>query len=192
MSMGVSGWRSVRGAGRRGSGGRCAGFSIIEVSLAIMLVTLSVGAVTSAMATTKSLSRSNTDRALALDAAQSVIERMRAIEPSEVFARFNANPLDDLSLDDPGNLFQVRGLTVRRDDADGFVGEITFPGDGTVLREDLDDVELGMQRDLNGDAVIDANDHAADYTILPVRVRVEWLGTGGPQSLEIVFVISGR
>ncbi len=169
-----------------------AGFTVLEVTIAAAILTLSVGAVTSMLATTNSLTRANAERSAALNAIHSTIERMRATEPSEVFARFNADPLDDIDLDDPGFQFDVEGLTPQRTDADGFVGEIEFPGDGVLLIEDFEDVELGMSRDLNGDGVIDGVDHGDDYSILPVRVRAEWLGASGNQQVEVVFVVSSR
>jgi hypothetical protein len=36
-----------------------------------------------------------------------------------------------------------------------------------------------MPRDLNGDGVIDALNHADDYLILPVTLRLEWRGAAG-------------
>ncbi len=176
---------------RRGRTGRRA-FTLVEVVVAVVLLTISVGSVAMTMTSTRSLSRSNDERTLALDAVQDVIEEIRATAPGEVFARFNSTPLDDLSAFDPGSDFTVRGLTPQRSDPDGFVGEVLFPGDGVELREDVDDPELGMRRDLNGDGQIDGLDHSLDYTVLPVRVRARWSGGGGAQELEVVFVVSER
>ena len=53
------------------------------------------------------------------------------------------------------------------------------------LREDHQDERLGMPRDLNGDSILDDLDHASDYILLPVRIRVEWQGRNGPRSFEI-------
>lgn len=53
------------------------------------------------------------------------------------------------------------------------------------LREDFVDEELGMPRDLNGDNVIDAEDHSEDYVVLPVRVRMSWKGLGGNRSTQL-------
>jgi hypothetical protein len=50
---------------------------------------------------------------------------------------------------------------------------------------------LGMPRDLTGDILIDNFDHAADYRILPVRVRVSWTGKSGPRSIELQTLLSG-
>jgi len=53
------------------------------------------------------------------------------------------------------------------------------------LREDYVDEELGMPRDLNGDSIIDAEDHKEDYILLPMVIRVEWAGRHGPRTYEI-------
>ena len=164
-----------------------------ELMIAMIVTLVSAGVMSSTLVLSKSMSGGSTERRAALDAVQSVIESMRAQDPTEVFARFNATVLDDppngLS---PGNTFAVPSLRAARNDPDGIVGEVLFPGDGVQLREDVDDPALGMRRDLNGDENIDALDHAGDYTILPVRVRARWQGAGGVQTVEVVFITSTR
>ena len=59
--------------------------------------------------------------------------------------------------------------------AGGFVGTISFPNVGGVLREDAVDADLGAPRDLNADGVVDSNSRASDYVILPIRVRLTWI-----------------
>ncbi len=53
------------------------------------------------------------------------------------------------------------------------------------LREDFQNAALGMPRDLNGDSMIDAADHAEDYILLPILIRVEWQGAHGPRVMEL-------
>ena len=65
-----------------------------------------------------------------------------------------------------------------------------LPSDGGPLREDVEDAELSLPRDLNGDAKIDALDHASDYIVLPVRVVVEWNGYAGPRRLEMFTMLA--
>ena len=167
-----------------------AGYTLLELMIALVVVTIAVGAISTSMASTSSLSRATEERGIALDAALSVMEAMRATDPQEVFVRYNQTTLDDPAAGaSPGRYFAVPGLTVRPGDPDGFVGEVIFPGDGVQLLESGTDVELGMPRDLNGDGVtdpiIDLIDHAGDYTILPARVRIEWEGQGGRQRVEM-------
>jgi hypothetical protein len=136
------------------------------------------------------LSRSNQETDLAVNAALSAVDAVRSVPFAEVFARFNETDIDDLPGLSPGHLFAVPGLSPDPEDADGFCGSISFPGDGTRLAEDVDDRPLGMPRDLSGDGVVDAASHANDYVVLPVRVRVEWTGSTGPRSIEVVTVLA--
>ena len=169
-----------------------AAFSLIEVVIALAILTVSIGAVCSTLFTTTGLSRANRETSLAAEAALSAIEAVRGADFAQAFAQFNVNPNDDAVAPGtaPGASFAVRGLDVRDGDVDGFVGEILFPGDGTNLREDVLDRALGMPRDLNGDSVIDAIDHSGDYVLLPIRVRVEWTGASGNRDLEFVSTVT--
>jgi hypothetical protein len=57
------------------------------------------------------------------------------------------------------------------------------------LREDLADPRLSMPRDLDSDFRVDALDHSADYTRLPVEVVVEWQGRVGRQTYSLVSLM---
>jgi hypothetical protein len=46
-----------------------------------------------------------------------------------------------------------------------------------------------MPNDLDGNGTIDALDHAANYRILPVRVRVRWQGVNGVRSMTADTVL---
>lgn len=177
--------QSQQGARRRGA---LRGFSLLEVMLTMTFFTVGTGAVMHALIVSMSLSRTLHERSAALDAAYSVIETMQGETFDEVFARYNQVEGDDLP-GSPGSSFDVRGLTPQAGDADGRVGAVIFPGDGIVLREDFEDRELGMPRDLNGDSVVDEDGHLT-YRVLPVRVRVDWRGAVGAQSVELVTTLT--
>ena len=133
------------------------GHSLIELVIAMTVLVMGTGAIIVAFLSSSSLSQSNRETALALDGVHGALERLKGEAFQEVFARYNADPLDDLPLGpSPGSFFAVRGLQPQAGDPDGFVGEILFPGDGFELREDVVDLDLGMSRDLNGDGVISA------------------------------------
>ena len=135
----------------------------------------------------RSIQREN---AIAAEGARTMIERMRGQALPDIFALFNDDPSDDPggAGTAPGAHFEIGGLRPQDGDADGLVGEIRFPvidvaaaGDPTdlELREDLVDPDFGTPRDLSGDSIIDRADHTGDYFLLPVQVRVRWIGKAG-------------
>jgi hypothetical protein len=160
---------------------------LLDALFAASIMVVALGTVVSTLTAGAKVGRFNRETALALNAAESAVETVASRAFSEAFASFSATAA---TADAPGRYFSVTGLGIRTDDADGFVGEILFPGAGPELYENADDVELGMPRDLNGDSDIDGIDHAGDYRILPIRVRIEWVGVSGPRELEIVSTIA--
>jgi type II secretory pathway pseudopilin PulG len=180
----------LRRLGRRPAS-RAGGFTLLEVMVSATVFLLVAGAVTTSIVLSSALNTTSRETALAAHAAESIIEELKSVEFAEAFARYNANPKDDPPLgSSPGAAFLVAGLAAPSDDADGFVGRIEFPGDGSELREDEDDAALGLPRDLNGDELEDALDHAADYRILPVRVIVAWTGQNGARTIELVTLLT--
>jgi len=114
----------------------------------------------------------------------------------------------------PGHLRAIRELELLNGSATGFQLEIVMPAfppntpskligtkweyvevlePGVVppvetnwtLREDYSDDDLGLPRDLNGDSILDSEDHSKDYILLPVTIRVEWQGMHGPRTYEV-------
>jgi prepilin-type N-terminal cleavage/methylation domain-containing protein len=164
------------------------GFTLLELTLATAIFALGAGAAVSAVLGAHYLERTNRETALALDAAQSVLEQIRGEDFREAYARFNDDPIDDTGVS-PGADFAVPGLAPQLNDPDGLPGRITFPGDGFELREDSNDRELGMKRDLNLDTIIDNQDHDTDYRVLPVRVTVSWRGATGPRAVSVTAVL---
>jgi hypothetical protein len=134
----------------------------------------------------------NRETGLAVAAARNMLERLRSEDFSRVFALYNADPLDDPGGPGTagGSRFAVQGLDDAPDALAGLQGEILFPTvvdmvGGLQLREDVDVRALGMPRDLSGDGVIDDQDHAGSYFILPVQVRVRWRGVTGIRQYEM-------
>ncbi len=164
---------------------------MITVTLvSLLLVTLSNSILTSMKATGV-----NKESALATDGIADMVERLQGVGHfQDVFALYDANPNDDPGIPGtaPGNHFAVKGLQVPDDEPGGSVGEIVFPTIGNQLREDVVDPDLGMPRDLNGDGIIDSADHAADYKILPVLIRVHWKGVGVKRSMVVRTILANR
>jgi type II secretory pathway pseudopilin PulG len=162
--------------------------TLVEISVAIAVLTIGLGTAVYTLIGSMKLQRSSAERALALQAAESVLESIQATPIEEAFLRFNAIDGDDpVDGDSPGDAFAVPGLAPWRGDADGLPGEVLFPGDNVALRENVFDAELGMPRDLTLDEppFIDGDDHADDYRVLPLRVRVRWRGVLGDSELVL-------
>jgi type II secretory pathway pseudopilin PulG len=167
--------------------------SLIEVLIAGVVLAIAAAGIAASMVASMTLSRVNRETQIAQAAAQRVIEEARGIPFNEVFASYNATNADDaaLTVAARGPSFDVRGLDVVPGDLDGRCGQIIFPTSGTPeqLREDVVDALLGMPRDLNSDGGQDALDHSADYTLLPIRARVQWRGVTGVRTFDLETVL---
>jgi type II secretory pathway pseudopilin PulG len=170
-----------------GSRASRAGFSQLELICAVAFLLIATLGFSQSLIAGMRLADATHERALAIQAARQCLEELEDGTFAQVFARYNADPADDPGVagSAPGSAFAVAGLNALGDDADGKVGEIVLPASGTQLREDLDLPELGLPRDLDGDGVIDATNHAGDYQLLPVLVRVEWRSKGAPMKVEL-------
>lgn len=157
------------------------------------ILAIAASGIASSMIASLALGRVNRETQIAQAAAQRVIEEARGLPFAEVFASYNATNADDggLTVAARGASFDVRGLDVVAGDPDGRCGQVIFPTSGTPeqLREDVVDAALGMPRDLNNDGGQDALDHKADYTLLPIRTRVQWRGVSGVRTFDLETVL---
>lgn len=173
------------------------GLTMVEVMIAMSVLIVGLLAYTRTVASAALSARTTRESTLATQAAWRVVESMRAqLNFNQVFAMYNTSTADDPGggIVSPGANFAVPGLLPVAGDADGMPGEIVFPtitvGGALQLREDVANAKLGTPRDLNGDAVIDGVDHAANYQLLPVLVRVRWRGAGGNGLVELPTMLS--
>lgn len=176
--------------------------------LTIALVTVQIFSSTVvATARQRAIHREN---AAAIGAARTALEVLRDEPFGNVFALYNADPGDDPGGPGtaPGANFPVPRLERAARAGTVPLGEIVFPalgkkggklgkllGGGDAegkqeLREDYEDRAIGMPRDLNGDGKIDKKDHAEDYVMLPVLVRVTWVGVAGPREVELHSILT--
>jgi hypothetical protein len=173
----------IRPCSRRGS-------SIVEVVVSIAVLMVGVLAFARSMTQSMALGRESRETALATAALQGLVEELYAVELDEAFARYNDDPDDDPgSGTSPGARFAVEGLTARPEDA-GLHGRIFFPspdGSPDELREDT-----AEPCDLDLDGVIDSDDHASDYRVLPVRVRIAWQDGRARRELEVSTILGVR
>ncbi|HPF13636.1 MAG: prepilin-type N-terminal cleavage/methylation domain-containing protein [Planctomycetes bacterium] len=169
------------------------GFTLVEVMISLAVLTVAVYLMSTTITATMTHTAKRKERTLALESAMNVLESMRAMPFRELAARYNNNPADDPEGPGtaPGATFDVSGLKANPEAAIQSVGSIVMPtAGGGVVREDVNIPSLGMPRDLNGDFVVDTIDHSDDYVILPIEIRVEWEGSGGPSHLEITSMFS--
>ena len=74
------------------------------------------------------------------------------------------------------------------------IGLRTFARVAQEVREDLTAELFGLaiDHDLDGDGVVDAENHAGNYLLLPVLVRVEWAGSSGEESRSLRTFLAKR
>lgn len=173
------------------------GFSLVELMIAVVVLTVAVAGFSSSVLSSLVLNRMNRETDVAQQAARRMLEEIQGEEFEQIFAAYNANAGDYAGAgaeSAPG--FAVAGLDLLLGDADGLVGRIEFPVVDVAgvqeLREDVIDAGLGMPRDLDGQNGIDAADHADDYQLLPVRVIVEWNGVRGARRIALETLLWAR
>jgi type II secretory pathway pseudopilin PulG len=174
-----------------------AGFSIVELMIAVVMLTVAVCGLSSSILSSLVLNRVNRESTLAQQAARDLLEQLQGEEFALTFAAYNATPGDYGGLGvERGAGFAVPGLDARSGDPDGLPGRVIFPtidvGGVEQLREDAFDPELGLPRDLDGDGLVDSGDKAGDYELLPVRVAVEWRGARGDRQYVLSTVLALR
>lgn len=196
--IGIQGRDHAHSSSRARARRSCAGFTLIDVMMAAVVLAVAISGLCGSILVAMSLNRVNRDTAVAQQAARLAIEQLEGRAFNEVFAAYNGNVADDAGLITaaPGGGFAVAGLEPLPGDADGQCGRVMFPvtlvAGSEQLREDVADAALGMPMDLNGDGLVDALNHAADYRLLPVRIRVEWQGSRGARQLDFETMMSMR
>lgn len=175
-----------------------AAFALVEVAVAGAVLTIAVCGMSGSIVSALAVNRVNRETALAQEGLRAALERIRGATFGEAFVRHNANAADDPggAGTAPGANFAIEGLQAAEGDADGFVGQFTFPTISVAgvpqLREDVTDAAMGMPADLNGDGAVDALNHATNYRLLPVRVTIRWRGVSGTRVLTAETVMSAH
>lgn len=169
--------------------------TMLELMIALTLLVSALLGYSQAILTATASSAGVREEDQAAQAVRSVVQTLKSASFIEAFSLFNAYPNDD-----PGGLgtapsanFAVPGLHSAPGDPDGQPGEIIFPTAAnapSILRENIPDPRFGTPRDLNGDGVIDGANHAGNYILLPVVVRVRWAGAAGVSTFEAKTLVA--
>ena len=172
------------------------GSSLVELVVAAAVIMVGVLAFTRALTESLELGEQKRHKALGTAAPHEVVEALEAAHHHQVFALYNEDPDDDPDGTGtaPGARFVAEGLEALAADA-GKQGRIFFPVDANnpdELREDLIDSKLRVPLDLNLDGSVDGSDHAGDYRLLPVLVRVTWLDGRAERELEVATILGDR
>ena len=178
------------------------GFTLLEIVMTGAVLAIGACGMASVLVQSMTVTAVNRETTLAREAARQVLEQIVDIPAGEVYTIFSATDpaLKDVAVyQDPAyttesqTYYSTESLTTNTQfsDVSGMTANVIFPAavGGYSLREDVTDQALGMPRDLNGDGVIDSENHADDYVLLPVRVRVNWKGVTGERSFEVCTVL---
>jgi type II secretory pathway pseudopilin PulG len=179
----------VEGSSRRGS-------TLVELLVAVAVLMVGLLAFTRTLGGALELGRANRRTAQATAAAQAIVERLFATDPTRVFALYNDDPDDDPDGPGtaPGSRFAVADLEACAADG-GRCGKIFFPvaeDQPGVLREDLVDAKLRTPLDLDLDGTVDDVDHSGDYRLLPVRIRIAWQDWRKVREIELSTIVGVR
>jgi type II secretory pathway pseudopilin PulG len=163
-----------------------AGFTMAETALAMTVLLVALISASAATLRTHALQRENREKVVAHNALRTQAEQLHATatrlaEQTEDLDTWVGQVQAQLSdtFDVPELLPALEGEAV---------GSILLITDETLTDEDLG-IDIGMPRDLNGDGdALDA-DVSTSARVLPVIVRVDWLGGRGIRRLDHGFYV---
>jgi len=181
----------LRVPAQSGASGNQAGFSLVELMVVFTIMTIALSMFSRTLTSASRLDPLSREKSAAANSAQNIIETMRGYEFQTAFASFNLSGADDPGGigTAPGNFFDVDGLSPIMPGAR--VGEIIFCDFEGAIREDTDFPEFGLPRDMNGDGIVDREDHTNDCIILPFKVVVQWNSRYGARKFELYGALSG-
>jgi hypothetical protein len=170
---------------------------LVELVVAMPIMALALALFLGATSAAKEVAQVQRQNTAVAEEIRIVLERMRNEDWSEVYALYNGNAADDPAGPGtaPGKRFSIAGFSPPGGAEGEPVGEIILPAfshamHGWQLREDRKNALLGLPRDLTGDELVDTYNHAGDYTLLPVVVRVVWQGPCGARQMEVQTVMT--
>jgi type II secretory pathway pseudopilin PulG len=160
--------------------------TLMELMVVLTILTVALSLFSRTLVLSSRLDPVNRETVLAAEGARSMLETIRNSRFGEIARSFNEEAADDPdgAGTAQGRRFVVANLAPVA--GEQLVGTVIMPfNEEGELREDAVNEMLGMPRDLNGDGVIDSDDHIDDAIVLPIGVRLEWHGATGDRSLEM-------
>ena len=166
-------------------------FSIVETTVLSAILVSGILALTATSLTADSLRRASEEQEIARDALRHMIEDIQRtaydLQGSNLWA---ADLVATYAPGGPvGNRFPVQGLTPWPDTEE--VGSIRVITDETLTDEELG-IQLGLPLDLDFDLRIDDEDVSDDARMLPVVVRIAWVGAAGQMRIQREFLVLTR
>ena len=168
------------------------GFSLLEMMIAMSMFAAVATAMMVCFSHASLSDVTSAENVKARAAATRIMDSIRDYSSTSfetTYAYFNDNPYDDPDgyHTAPGNSSIVEELNSPNGTA---FARIEFPEVNSQLREDTDNAELGMPRDLDADGVVGINPVNGTYKLLPVKVVISWSGVGGKREYSVVTVIT--
>jgi Tfp pilus assembly protein PilV len=182
---------------RRRACGRRAGFTMIEVGLALTVLLIAIMAASASSYRLHTLRRQNRERTMAQNGVRTMVEQIQALAHRGALDSPDTWAQDVVAALSPGgaigDAFAVRELDPQNGQTS--VGTIQVFTDETSS-DAVTGFDLGMPRDLNGDGLADNADVLATAAVLPPRilpvvVTVRWRGVNGNSRIVHPFYVIG-
>ena len=179
---------SARASGLRSTCGKNGGFTLLDVSVAVALLVVALMALSATAFRLQGLNRANQERTQAQNALRTKVEEIQSIAHAGLTdpLGWTAHVLGALHA---SAHFDVHGLTVPEGATS--VGMVIAVTDETASDASLG-VQLGMPRDLDGDGLVSSSDVSLHARLLPVIVRLRWLGARGVQQIDQPIWVMGN
>lgn len=150
---------------------RSRGLTLVEVMVALSVLAIGVLAAMSALIAITTLENANHEELVAINVARQKLAELQTAPFVSVFAFY-------------GPTSNAKYFTVS--ELEGGTGRIIFPVNSAgKLDETIVDANLGMPQDLNGNGTRTDTDVSAKYTLLPVRIHLQWNSTTGMRELDV-------
>jgi prepilin-type N-terminal cleavage/methylation domain-containing protein len=167
---------------------RAKGFTLLEVMVAAMILTVALLGTLSAINGAMVLQTVTMETVIARDAVRKKAEQLIDLQDDVNFPNIFAN----YKVGTTNRTFSVTEMTEWTGTPAS--GVISFPESSGALVENVSNTNWAMPRDLNGDGATDGSaiDRAATYKLLPCTVRVDWVGPKGNEFYQLHLLLTSR